>query len=355
MEQTPLFQLNLMIWLTWPAPPGGIVHPIFREDDFALQAIGPAFELPLDIRARVRAAGIPSKERPSPDLLLAHHQRRLFVPLECKVSSFGPHVPPGNKKHQARQAAALLSATGPYLSDYLGLPEPANWQAYLLYAVSGSQEAAMQATLGHVGTRLLTARIDSTPAGALGIHIQDDGVYLKPALETTAPIIPLQAAPPHGVRVVELKDGEDPRLPYLLPWDPSIGPASEYERRVLEERVRSALASLIGSRLDAPTFDVSLDEILLATVEVWELWQDRRAATGLRNAVRSYVRRVLAELRKQGVDIQIHQNTFSFAQAMPQAAQEVRRYLNSASFRRGEIDLWSEAVQLDFSSLAAGW
>lgn len=93
----------------------------------------------------------------------------------------------------------------------------------------------------------------------------------------------------------------------------------------------------------------------MAAVEVWELWHERQAAAGLRNAVRSYVRTVLAQLLRQGVDIRIHQNTFSFAQTTPQFAQKVRRCLSSASLRRGELDLWNEAVQLDFSSLAAGW
>ncbi len=46
---------------------------------------------------------------------------------------------------------------------------------------------------------------------------------------------------------------------------------------------------------------------------------------------------------------------FTFVQITPQVAQTVRRYLISTAFRRGEIDLWSEAVQLDFSSLAEGW
>jgi len=355
MNQTPLFQLNLMIWLTWPAPPGGVVRPIFQEAGFALRAIGPAFELPLETRARAGAANIPFKERPGPDLLLDHHQHRLFLPIECKVSSFGPDVPPGNKKHQAHQAAALLSATGPYLADYFGLPAPADWQAYLLYAVSGSQEAAMQTTLGHLSTQLQTEHIDPTPAGALGIHIRDDGIYLKPAPASRIPVTALQAPPPDGIRVMELEDGEDPHLLYLLPWDPSIGPIGEYERRVLEERVRSALVSLIGSRLDAPTFDVSLDEVLRAAVEVWEVWHDRQAAMGFRNAVRAYVKQILAQLRKEGVDIQIRQNTFTFVQVTPQVAQKVRHYLTRVTFRRGEIDLWSEAVQLDFSSLADGW
>ena len=355
MEQTPLFQLNLMLWLVWPVPPAGIMRPIFREDGFDLRGIGPAFEMPLEVRARAGVAGIPFKERPGPDLLLEHHQRRTLLPIECKISRFGPDAPPGSKKHQSRQAAALLSTTGLYLADYFGLPAPADWRACLLYAVGGSQEAATQTTLEDLSARLQTAHIDPTLAGALGIYIRDDGIYLKPAPAASVPVTALQTPPSAGVRVVELEDGEDPRVLYLLPWDPNIGPADEYERRALEERVRSALTSLIGSRLDAPIFDVSLDEVLQAAVEVWEMWRDRQAAAGFRNAVRAYVRRILTRLRKMEVDIQAHQDTFTFTGVTPQLARQVRGYLTSVAFRRGEIDLWSEAVQLDFSSLAEGW
>jgi len=352
MNQTPLFQLNLMLWLAWPMPAGGAVRPVFWEDGFILRGIAPAFEVPLEIRARAGEADIPLKERPSPDLLLEHRQRHLLLPLECKISSFGPDIPPGNKKHQARQAAALLAIAGPYLANYFGLPLPTNWQACLLYAVGGSQETAMQETLKHLSARLRNAHINPTPYGAFGIHIRDDGIYLQPAPQSD---VPPTLSLPDGIRVMELEEGQDPRVLYLLPWDPSIGPPDEYERRVLEERARSALASLIGSRLDAPTFEVSLDEILQATVEVWEVWRDRQAATGFRNAVRSYVRQVLNQLRKMGVDLQLHQNTFTFVNVTLDVAQKVRRYLTSTAFRRGEIDLWSEAVQLDFSSLAEGW
>ncbi len=354
MEQTPLFQLNLMIWLTWPAPPDGSIHPIFYQDGFTLRGIGPAFEMPLEIRARAGEVNIPFKERPGPDLLLDHSHRHLFLPIECKISSFGPDVPPGNKKHQARQAAALLSAVGPYLADYFGLPEPGRWSSYLLYAVGGGQEAAMRETLISLSARLRTARIEPVSSGTLGIYIKDDGVYLKPDQTASVPVTDLQTSPPDGVQVMELGSDQDPRVLYLLPWDPSIGPADDYERRVLEERVRSALAELIGSRLDASSFEVSLAEILQMTVEVWDLWHDRQAVTGFRNAVRAYVKQILTQLRKK-VNIRIHQNTFSFTQVTPQIAQDVRRYLTSVAFRRGRIDLWSEAVQLDFSSLAEDW
>ena len=97
-----------------------------------------------------------------------------------------------------------------------------------------------------------------------------------------------------------------------------------------------------------------MDEILQEAVEVWPVWRDREAKAGFRNAARAYVKQVLTELRRE-VSIETHQDTFTFTQVTPQVAQSVRRYLSSAAFRRGMIDLWSEAVQLDFGLLADGW
>ena len=213
----------------------------------------------------------------------------------------------------------------------------------------------MQATLASLSERLAQAHIDPTPAGALGIYVRDDGIYLRPARDAHTPIAALQSSPPTEIRVMQLEDDQDPRVLYLLPWDPSIGLPDEVERRALEERVRSALAALIGSQLDALSFQVSLDEILQAAVEVWDVWRDRQATAGLRNAVRRYVKQILDHLCKMQVDVKPHQDTFTFSQVTPQIAQDVRHYLTSVAFRRGEIDLWSEAVQLDFGSLADGW
>ncbi|RMF27277.1 MAG: hypothetical protein D6759_18025 [Chloroflexi bacterium] len=356
MEQTPLFQLNLMLWLVWPAlPPSVNIHPVFREDGFTLRGIGWAFALPLEVRVKAEEAGLPVKARASPDLLLDHRQRKLLLPIECKVSSFGPNASGGSRTHPALQATALLATDGPSLADYLGLIEAAQWRAYLLYAVGGGAEDAMQGTLTELGYRLQAAHIEPVPAGALGIHLRDDGIYLQPAPGAEIPVAALRSPPPNGVRVVEREDGDDPRPLYLLPWDPSIGLADEYERRILEERVRSALASLIGRRLDAPAFEVTLDEVLQEAVDVWEVWRDRQAVAGFRRAVRRYVRQVLKPLHKMGLNVQVHQDTLVFDPVTPEMARKVRRYLSSAAFRRGEVDLWSEDAQLGFDSLAEGW
>lgn len=314
MEQTPLFQLNLMIWLAWPGPPGGMVRPIFLEDGFTIWGIAPTFELPLDVRAKAGENAVPFKNSAGPDLLLEHRGNRRLLLIECKVSSFGPVVPPENTKHQSRQASALLSATGSYLADYQGFPRPEKWRAHLLYAVSGGQEAAMQATLEELAEQLLAANIGTSPYDTLGIKLQSDGIYLVPQANSSIPVSALQTPSSDGVQVMALADDQDPRVLYLIPWDPSIDQPDEYERHALEERVRSAFVSLVGGRLDAPTFEVTLDEVLQASVEVWDMWRDRQATAGFCSAVRAYVREILSQLREMDVTIEVRQNTFAFVQ-----------------------------------------
>jgi hypothetical protein len=345
---TPLFQLNLMLFLTWPAPPS-FVEPIFQREGFVLRSIAPSIGVPLDALLRVQAASLPIRPTVSPNVLLEQSDQQQLLLIECKLSSFGP------ESSTSQQARALLACHGSYLAERIGVTEAADWKVYLLYAVGGGQEGPMQDTIQALSQELHAARISTADGGAVGIHIRADGVYLSPDVQSNIPVQTLRQAPSDGVRVMALEEGEDPRPLYLIPLDPSIGTDDPVERQVVEERVRQALTSLIGSRLDMPSFEVTMDEILTAVTEVWHLWQDKKAAKCFSNAVRAYVKQVLRQVRRLGAQIKPHPRHFAFSQVTPKVARDLRRYLSSATFRRGEIDLWSEGVQLDFSSLAEGW
>jgi hypothetical protein len=345
---TPLFQLNLMLFLAWPAPPS-FIEPVFWKEGFELRGIAPSIGVPLEALARAQTANLLIQPTASPELLLERNSQQQFLLIECKLSSFS------SASSTSRQARALLACTGPYLAERIGVAEAMAWKGYLLYVVGGGQESPMQDTLQALGQELQAARISAANSGAMGIHVRADGVYLSPDARSNIPVQALRQSLASGVQVMALEQDEDPRPLYLIPFDPSIGVDDPVERRILEERVRQALTSLIGSRLDMPSFEVAMDEILTAVTEVWNLWEDSRATTGFRNAVRAYVRDVLRQLRNLGAHIESHEHHFAFAQVTPNVARDLRRYLDSAAFRRGEIDLWSEAVQLDFSSLSEGW
>jgi len=68
----------------------------------------------------------------------------------------------------------------------------------------------------------------------------------------------------------------------------------DYERKAVHERVRTALAALIGSRVSAPTFANS--------VAVWSEWRDTNAKTHFTRRVKRYVRGILHSLAEAGLE-----------------------------------------------------
>jgi hypothetical protein len=285
----------------------------------------------------------------APDLLLLNRGQSAFATLECKLSSFGPET------EQSKQACALLSTTGPYLAGYFGMAQPPSWLACLLYATRSGQQDRIYDTLSQLSDRLQGVVIEAVSFGSLGIDVRTDGIYLQLDPRSSVPMPSLQGSAGPGLLVMRLPPEEDPRPLYVIPVDPSVDVTDPYERRVLEERVRSALTSLVGSRLDSPKVELELEDVLRAAVEVWDLWRDTKAKKCLRNSIKSYVRTILRPIQKGGLTVRVYQNRITIEGIDPTTADRVRRYFSSAAWRQGTVDLWSEAVQTDFSDLAEGW
>jgi hypothetical protein len=347
-EQTPLFQLNLMIWLSWPAVSKNVI-PIFYQDGYRLYRIGPSITVSPAHRPRFATLPMPVKRSAAPDLLLRNAKSQTLMPLECKVSSFGPDT------EQAGQASGLLSLTGQYLADYFGLPQADDWSAFLLYALCDGQQDRMCDTLEELSAHLQRLEIDVVPSGSIGIQVTDTGVYLRPEPRSVIPVPSLRHQLEHAVLVMELEPGDDPYPLYVIPLDPSVDAHDEHGHRVLEERVRSALTSLIGSRLDAPKLEITLDEVLRVAIEVWDIWDETMAKQGLRNSIKVYLRTTLQVLRKAGLRVNVVHNRVTIVGITPARAKTIRKFLKSVAWRKGEVDLRSEAVQMDFSDLAEGW
>ncbi len=239
VDQVPLFQLNLMIWLSFPMRAGKYT-PIFRASGYELYRIAPPIPLSMGVVARASTATPPLDmvERPAPELVLRHNEVPRLLTVECKASSFGPD------RKQARQAIGLISLTGPHMASVFGLDTPEQWAAHALFAVTHPQQDDMESCLEALSQRMQAARIEPIPSTSCGIELRDDGVYLLFARPDRMPFSIVE-----DVKVVTLEPGEDPRPLYVIPLDPSINAQDEYGQRVVEERTRTALAYLIGSRL----------------------------------------------------------------------------------------------------------
>lgn len=339
-QQTPLFHLNLFLWLSLPVFDGK-TKAVFWKNGYRAYLIGPS--LPAPPEASVRFSKTNERQRlgtVNPDLLLRNDNQQDFLPLECKLSSFGPTV------DQSKQALSLLTCTGSYLADYFGLTQTDSWRAVLLYAVSHPQQDAMLETLGVLATKLRDLHIETSPFSSLGISVNEDGVYLHFARPEQMPF-----SVSTREKVMKLDPGEDPRPLYLLPLDPSISAQDEYGKRAIQERLRSALASLIGSQLQKKSIRLTWDELMVAAIEIWPLWKDRNSTRNLRNQAKQYARRILSEIGRLEVEIEYTQNGFIIRSIDHTSGQSIQRYFKGRAYRQGELDLWQEGVQLRFEDI----
>lgn len=318
-EQTPLFQLNLLVWLSWPSAP--VVYPVFQAEGFVLDRVGQQITVPLAARLAATRAVPPvaMNQAISPDLLLRHPDRPTLISLECKVDSFGV------ASSAARQAAGLLACPGPHVAAELGLMEPLRWRVFPLYAVAHPQQNPMAYTLDELRRLLDQASVDAgpDPATALGIEVAADGVYLHFAAPERLPF-----AVDTAVKVMDLAPGDDPRPLYVIPLDPSIDAADPYGRRALEERVRAAVVATLGARLGRGPATVAWDDLMRLAIPVWSLWRDRGRRRVLQQC-KAYVRERLRELAPLGVTFEESQDGFTITEVSPEVAEQVLRRLQT--------------------------
>lgn len=340
-RQTPLFQLNLLLWLCMPAKDDQFV-PILHENGFEVYAIGASIRVPVEAQLRMneptgRAVIATSV---SPDLLLQNRGQQTLLTIECKVNSFGP------TSDVASQALGILACNGGYIANFIGFARPDQWKAWVSYAVAHPQQSLMLQTLVALSEQLRVAAIENCTATAFGIEIAGDGVYLG-FLDPN--LLPLAV----GARqkVMSLGAGEDPRPLYLIPLDPTIDAQDEYGKRVVQERLRAAFASIVASRLALDSFVVTWEELLIEALQVWPLWKDQNARRNLLSQTKHYVRRILVEIGRLGVTAEPTPNGFAISGIGLPAAQQIRRYLMGVAYRQGELDLWQEGVQLGFEEM----
>ena len=248
-----------------------------------------------------------------------------------------------------------LAASGTIHANNIGVNNPDAWSAHVHYVVRDGHEVLMHQTLTTISNRLSSAGIDPVESSAVGIAIREDGIYLVAAPACQVPVAAIAAGGTEGVRVLQVESGEEPSVIYLLPWDPSIGPCGDYERKVIEERIRSAVASLVGSRVDAPTFTVTLSEILQESTTVWTLWADKETMKPFKRVVASYVKDIVTRLKKYGLKMTFANGTYTFEHDAADAPVNVRRFLTSKSFRLGGMGWEKESGQIAFDELPHGF
>ena len=350
---SPLNQLNLVLWMSWPRPaPTGGIRPLLHEQGYRVWGIGPRLSVNPSHSIVARGAGLPIKESVAPEVVLQNVGSRRTLIVECKMSGFAPDPDPtaserSQRGHQSRQATSLLLITGDEVAKYAGFSEPALWGGSLLYIVEEGQELDLEATLDVLGERIERTGLGYQAASAAGLYQRDDGLYFVPA--STTPHFAISGS--GGVRVMETQvedAGDVLQLIPLLPYDTSIEAPTDTQKQATEERLRSAVASMIGRQIGRHPFEFTLEGVLQETVEVWSMWRDDEPRRKFRKVARAYVKAVVLSLerhvRASGHQVIVSYSTsgdrWQWESVSTKVAGLVRRALASVAFQKGRIDLW---------------
>jgi hypothetical protein len=340
---TPLYQLNVMLFLAWPSPPS-FVKPIFYTEGFEVLAIEPPLTVPLVLRTRAIAQGIDIQVSSRPDLLLWRQTTADFLVLECKVRSFSADSP------RAKQIRTFLIISGNDVRDAVGQPPTDSWQSHLLTAVGG-ELPLMQEMLLDISDSLTAAGFEAMPNGAIDMQERTDGLYLTTDERGSYVVEALATALPEGVRVISAEGGWVPRVLYLLPLLDATAPEEEHGRQVIQARLRAALTAAIGREVRHAEFRLDLDDLMRSVTPVWDLIENRPVKQSLRQRARAYVRAVLRQLQSVA-DIQFEPTEIGFTVRgiTPDMRSTIRQYLQSAAYRRGKL-ISVEGIQLGFEDL----
>jgi len=89
----PLFQLNIILWLTQPMPPQGSITPLLHQKGFSVYAIAPTLSVPPGIALAVQRSSLQTQQRVRPDVVLKSETDLKFVlvvPRYIRFCAFWP-------------------------------------------------------------------------------------------------------------------------------------------------------------------------------------------------------------------------------------------------------------------------
>jgi len=327
----PLFQLNLLILLTWRGYPRDEIDPIFVDAGYNLFRIEKNITIPDITRRRFETANFLLGNSVSPDLILENNTLKVFLAIECKRASFGA------SSTTANQLRKLLSLNGKDLGRIIGKTDNHAWSSLVTYILDTGNSSLMFETLQEVATQISSLGIESAGIASLELEHTQDGIYLrKPENAPDLPNIALSSPK----RVMALEIGTDPRPLYLIPYAPSSGSQPDpYAKKAFEERIRSSVGIMLG-HINEQAQEYELDSVISASVQAWNVWDNNDEKQNIRAHVRVFIRNIFTELRAiTGCSCTITKSTISVPAVNPETIEKVRRYLLGTSFRRASLDI----------------
>ncbi|MDQ2807737.1 MAG: hypothetical protein M3Z04_12645 [Chloroflexota bacterium] len=326
----PLFQLNLMIFLTWPSPVAShlTINPVFHAAGYALPFIERDIVVPNGSYRALRTQGHHVNKIVQPDLLLEHSAAKVFLPIECKRS--GSSADPG-------QAMALLTLNGTELKPIIGKPPEEEWATIIAYLSVENNGTYLLGELSRLAGVLAGTGVAPANGASLELLYRADGIYLA-SVPHSASLPDLDLSRP--TRVLALDPDEDPRPFYVIPYLADHGAeADPVAEQCFRESLRSSVLVLFG-QLDDEPHEFELDSVITKGIAAWPIWNSADRRKQIRGYVRKFIRETFADLNKKlDIECRIDNQKIKLPAVTPEVALAVRDYMANAGFRHRTLDL----------------
>jgi len=264
-----LFQLNILVWASFPQPLGAPIIPALRNFGYILWAIEKPLDASVAEKARLAKTTVEISPNPVVDVVLHHDENCTYILIECKPSSFGV------SSDRTPQARGIIVAGG-NVASRLGVGgKPVSEVCYL---VPTDDAQSTDTTLVALQEEVSNQGLAVCPTGAIGLSIKSDGAYLN-ALNNPKGTAKMPSKLISEQRVISINEEQDPRPLYVIPWIPDIQDDSDLE--TFKEKFRAQLLSRLG-KVAIPTkmtlkFEELLDEVSRG---VFRYWGDKSSLFG---------------------------------------------------------------------------
>lgn len=264
-----LFQLNTVVWASFPQPVGAPVTPVLRNAGYTLYAIEKPLEASVAEKAQLNKSTLEIQPNPAIDVVLSHKKDSTYILVECKPSSFGLN------SDWTPQARGLIVAGGSVASR-LGVSGKSTSET--CYLVPEEDTQSTDATLVALHKEVSSKGLNGCPTGVIGISLKSDGAYLglsnRP--QGTA-LLPLALIPER--RVLSVAAEQDPRPLYVIPWIPDGQDSNDLE--AFKEKIRAKLLSWLGKAAIGCSEVLYFEELLNDVSRgVFQYWGDKSSLFG---------------------------------------------------------------------------
>lgn len=327
----PLFQLNLVLFISLPGPSDGTINPVLYNMGYRIESISPNISIPLSILNDIKENNINSNSYVKPEVILRHIEKNEYLLIECKRSSFS------SESSTSKQAIAYLVLNGMVLKEVFGESGSDDWRSKLLYVVKAGDEELLSQCLNELSQMLQQVACTVIDYNVCGVGQGESGIYLNTDFMEN---IDLNIS---GNKINVLTGGSNYRPLYLIPYDINVGQPDEYTKSVLKERIRSSLAAQIITSLGEETFVLDIDTFLQRIILLWDVWEDNDSKKDLRRSTKRYIKFITNALKeKYALSVVQHQNTFSLGNASKDTKLKIINYFRSKAYRKGDFDIYPE-------------